>query len=206
MLRRRQRPYHRRGRRRRSRMLSATALACAALTYLLWPSSVSRNAQVELPRDTMAVGESGGDVAPDEAPPESRSASLVRVTPAEAAELPGRGRVYTPVRGSAERSAILGGIRAATGIRNLFRVADMRVSGEWAYVRCTELVSSGDDLRETDREIAALLERVEGTSRWRVLELWNRDVDARPFARFAERIREVGREREIPPSLLPPSR
>jgi hypothetical protein len=183
--------------------LSATALACAALAYFLWPSAVSQRTQVQLP-DTTAVAESAGEILPDEAPA-PRSASLVQVTPAEAAELPAPGRVYTPVRGTAERSAILGGIRAATGIRNLFRVRDMRVSGTWAYVRCTELEARGDDLRETDREIAALLERVEGTRRWRVIELWNRGADA-PFARFAERVREVGREREIPSSLLPPAR
>ena len=114
--------------------------------------------------------------------------------------------VRTPAAGSAMRSAILDAVRARVGVRSRFKVSHVRTTDRWAFIRCVEVVNDGEQLQETDLDVAALLERQAGAkgAGWKVAELWAlSDDQERPYARFARRVRDRARTARIPGALFP---
>jgi hypothetical protein len=158
--------------------------------FLALPRSVSRQSQPPAPDDVaeQAQRSAGLGVVRD------ASAAPLRTPPRE------RGEVYTPVPGTGTRSAVLRGVRRATGARRLFRVEHLRVQGAWAYIRCEEL--------GTGRQIAALLTRDSaGTREWRSVEHWSLWTEREhPYERFDERVRAIAAEKSLPPALFTPVR
>ena len=114
--------------------------------------------------------------------------------------------VRTPAAGSAARTAILDAVRKRLGVKSKFKVGHVRATERWAFVRCVEVVNDGDQLQETDLDIAALLERKgpPGAARWEVVDLWSLSAETeRPYTPFARRIRERARNARIPTALFP---
>jgi hypothetical protein len=135
---------------------------------------------------------------------------LFGFTPATAAVPPAAERqdtsVRTPPAGSAARTAILDAVRKRVGVKSKFKVGHVRATDRWAFVRCVEVVNDGDQLQETDLDIAALLERKgpAGSLRWEVVELWSLSTDdEKPYTAFARRVRERARNSRIPTVLFP---
>ena len=115
--------------------------------------------------------------------------------------------VRTPAAGSAMRTAILDAVRAKVGVRSRFKVSHVRTTDRWAFIRCVEVVNDGEQLQETDLDVAALLERQPGAkgAGWKVAELWALSEDQeRPYAAFARRVRDRARTNRIPGALFPP--
>lgn len=114
--------------------------------------------------------------------------------------------VRTPAAGSATRTAILDAVRKHVGVRSRFKVSHVRATDRWAFVRCVEVIDDGENLQETDLDIAALLERsgTGDTARWRVVEMWSLSTnEERPYTPFARRVRERARELRLPVALFP---
>ena len=114
--------------------------------------------------------------------------------------------VRTPAAGSAARTAILDAVRKRVGVKSRFKVGHVRATDRWAFVRCVEVVNDGEQLQETDLDIAALLERKgpPGSPRWEVVDLWSLSTDDQtPYTPFARRVRERARTSRIPSALFP---
>jgi hypothetical protein len=115
--------------------------------------------------------------------------------------------VVTPAAGSAERAAILDALRTRLKTQSRFKVDHMRLAGEWAFVRATEIVElDGDEEQETDLTIAALLEKPKGstTGWWRVADYWTLpENDERPLADFTRRVKQRITAERLPLGLLP---
>jgi len=114
--------------------------------------------------------------------------------------------VRTPGAGSAARTAILDAVRKRVGVTSKFKVGHVRATDRWAFVRCVEVIADGEQLQETDLDIAALLERKgsAGAPRWEVVELWSLSTDSeKPYTPFARRVRERARNARIPTALFP---
>ncbi|HUQ84584.1 MAG TPA: hypothetical protein VM076_25745 [Gemmatimonadaceae bacterium] len=110
--------------------------------------------------------------------------------------------VRTPPTGSPTRVAIMDAVRAHVGVRSKFKVSHVRANDRWAFVRCTEVVDDGQQLQETDLDVAALLERRGNT--WVVADLWSLSTDDQhPYLRFARRVRQRAREAHLPATLFP---
>jgi hypothetical protein len=104
------------------------------------------------------------------------------------------------------RTAVLDAIRRHIGVKSRFKVSHIRATDRWAFIRCVEVVADGEQLQETDLDLAALLERRgTGTSaRWDVIDAWALSTDdTKPYAAFARRVRERARNSRIPSKLFP---
>jgi hypothetical protein len=115
-------------------------------------------------------------------------------------------RVRTPAAGSAARTAILDAVRKRLGVKSKFKVSHVRATDRWAFVRCVEVINDGEQLQETDLDIAALLERTgpPGALRWEVVDVWSLSTDdEKPYTPFARRVRERARSSRIPSGLFP---
>ncbi len=127
---------------------------------------------------------------------------------AQAAKPGARVTVVEPGTGSAERTAMLDAVRRAVRTESRFRVHHLRSTGRWAVFHGTEVVElDGDELQETDLDVAAMLER-RGTgarARWEVVELWTLPTEEeQPRARFVERVRARRQRLQLPAALFPP--
>ena len=114
--------------------------------------------------------------------------------------------VDTPAPDSPDHTAILDALLQLLHISNRLRIDHIRTSGNWAFVRGTEVVLLDDaEEQETDLTVAALLQLPEGsTAGWLVLDYWTLpDEQARPLATFLDRVRERLREEGLPDALLP---
>jgi hypothetical protein len=114
--------------------------------------------------------------------------------------------VRTPGAGSATRTAILDAVRKRVGVNSRFKVGHVRATERWAFVRCVEVINDGEQLQETDLDIAALLERKgpPGSPAWEVVELWSLSTESeKPYTPFARRVRERARSARIPVALFP---
>ena len=174
-------------------MLMVAALAMA------WPA-IRRDLAVERQANakTAPVAASASEVAATSAPPASavpESESL--------ADDP----VVTPTAGSPERAAILDAVRARLKTRSRFKVDHMRLAGEWAFVRATEIVElDGNEQQETDLTVAALLEKPKGstTGWWRIADYWTLpENDEKPLADFSRRVKQRITAERLPLALLP---
>jgi len=136
-------------------------------------------------------------------------ASLYFVRPAVGAPLAVSQRsdsVRSPAAGSATRTAILDAVRKHVGARSRFKVSHVRMTDQWAFVRCVEVIDDDGALQETDLDIAALLQRTGAgaAARWRVVDLWSLSAnDERPYTPFARRVRERARALRLPVALFP---
>jgi hypothetical protein len=111
--------------------------------------------------------------------------------------------VVVPRPGTPTRSALLAAMRRETGVRGLFRVRHVAVSGNVAYMHTEALVRVRRELRGTGLEYAALFER-DASGRWHAMEFWSRATDReRPYEDFVRRVQSVARLRALPPTLLP---
>ena len=114
--------------------------------------------------------------------------------------------VRTPAAGSTTRTAVLDAVRRRVGVKSRFKVSHIRTTDRWAFIRCVEVVADGEQLQETDLDIAALLER-RGTgpsARWEVVDLWALSTDdEKPYTPFARRVRDRARNSQIPGALFP---
>ena len=115
--------------------------------------------------------------------------------------------VVTPATGSPERAAILDALRTRLKTKSRFKVDHIRISGEWAFVRATEIVQlDGSEQQETDLSVAALLERPKGstTGWWRIADYWTLpDNDARPLGEFTRRVQQRIAAERLPRALVP---
>ena len=114
--------------------------------------------------------------------------------------------VRTPPAGSAARTVILDAVRKRARVKSKFKVGHIRATDRWAFVRCVEVVNDGEQLQETDLDIAALLERKgpPGAPRWEVVDFWSLSTDdEKPYAGFARRVRERARDTRLPSALFP---
>ena len=114
--------------------------------------------------------------------------------------------VDTPAPDSPEHGAILEALLQHLQISNRLRVDHIRTSGNWAFVRGTEVVLLDDaEEQETDLTVAALLQLPEGsTTGWLVIDYWTLpDEQERPLAAFLDRFRERQRAERLPDALLP---
>ena len=115
--------------------------------------------------------------------------------------------VVTPAAGSPERAAILDALRTRLETSSRFRVDHMKLAGEWAFVRATEIVElDGNERQETDLTVAALLEKPKGstTGWWRIADYWTLpDNEQRPLADFTRRVKQRVAAERLPAALLP---
>ena len=115
--------------------------------------------------------------------------------------------VVTPASGSPERAAILDALRTRLKIESKFRVGHIRLAGEWAFVRATEVVElDGDEQQETDLTVVALLEKPKGstTGWWRIVDYWTLpENDEKPLAEFTRRVKQRIAAERLPTALLP---
>ena len=176
-------------------VLMGAALAMA------WPT-IKRDIAAERMANAMAGqgGTTPADVATMSAPPpprvpESESESRVDVP------------LLTPAAGSPERAAILDALRTRLKTRSRFKVDHMKLAGEWAFVRATEIVElDGNEQQETDLTVAALLELPKGstTGWWRIADYWTLpENDEKPLAEFTRRVKQRIAAERLPTALLP---
>lgn len=115
--------------------------------------------------------------------------------------------VTTPAAGSKERTAIMDAVRQRLKSTSRFKVDHIRMAGNWAFVRATEVVpAEKDELQETDLTVAALLELPPGstTGWWRIADYWTLPGnDSRPLADFVRNVRARVRAERLPAALLP---
>ena len=115
--------------------------------------------------------------------------------------------VVTPGAGSPERAAILDALRTRLKTKSRFKVDHIRLAGEWAFVRATEVVElDGNEQQETDLTVAALLEKPKGstTGWWRIADYWTLpENDERPLADFTRRVKQRIAAERLPNALLP---
>jgi hypothetical protein len=174
-------------------VLMGAALAMA------WPT-IKRDIAAERQANATSaqVSANPADVAAMSAPPPSpvpESASRVNDP------------VVTPAAGSPERAAILDALRTRLKTTSRFKVDHMKLAGEWAFVRATEIVElDGNEQQETDLTVAALLEKPKGstTGWWRIADYWTLpENDAKPLADFTRRVKQRIAAERLPPALLP---
>ena len=174
-------------------MLIGAALAMA------WPT-IRRDLAAERRANAMtaSVIASAADVAAMSAPPPS---------PVPESESRVDDPVVTPAAGSPERSAILDALRTRLKTKSRFKVDHLKLAGDWAFVRATEIVQlEGNEEQETDLTVAALLERPRGstTGWWRIADIWTLpDNDAKPLSDFSRRVRQRIAAERLPVALLP---
>jgi len=173
--------------------LMGVALAMA------WPT-IRRDIAAERRANAMTtpVDASASDVAATSAPPpEPTPESEPRVDDP----------VVTPAAGSPERAAILEALRTRLKTQSRFKVDHLRLAGEWAFVRATEIVElDGNEQQETDLTIAALLEKPKGstTGWWRIADHWTLpENDEKPLADFTRRVKQRIAAERLPRALLP---
>jgi hypothetical protein len=173
-------------------------LLMVAALAMAWPA-IRRDLTAERQANATApVVASAADVAVTGAPPPSAvPKSDSRVDDA----------VVTPAAGSPERAAILDAVRTRLKTRSRFKVDHMRLAGEWAFVRATEIVElDGNEQQETDLTVAALLEKPKGstTGWWRIADYWTLpENDEKPLADFTRRVKQRITAERLPPALLP---
>ncbi|HEU4722021.1 MAG TPA: hypothetical protein VFS59_11715 [Gemmatimonadaceae bacterium] len=113
----------------------------------------------------------------------------------------------TPAAGSPERAAILDALRTRLETTSRFKVDHLKLSGEWAFVRATEIVElDGHEQQETDLTVAALLEKPKGstTGWWRIADYWTLpENDQKPLADFTRRVKQRVTAERLPAALLP---
>ncbi|HVG30022.1 MAG TPA: hypothetical protein VM864_10015 [Pyrinomonadaceae bacterium] len=118
----------------------------------------------------------------------------------------GEGRATAPAQGSAERKAVLDGVRARLKIKSQFKVYHLKVSGDWAYFFGGEVVAADGELQETDLTVKALLARkgAAGKATWAVAEIWTLpDEERQPFEKFSARVRARQKAENIPADIFP---
>jgi hypothetical protein len=119
----------------------------------------------------------------------------------------GEGRATAPAQGSAERKAVLDGVRARLKIKSQFKVYHLKVSGDWAYFFGGEVVAAEGELQETDLTVKALLARKKGAAgkdTWAVAEIWTLpDEERQPFEKFSARVRARRKAENIPADIFP---
>src|SRR5690348_13517925 len=96
--------------------------------------------------------------------------------------------VRTPGAGSATGTGILDAVRKRVGVKSRFKIGHVRATERWAFVRCVEMINDGEQLQETDLDIAALLEHKgpPGAPAWEVVELWSLSTESeQPYTPFA---------------------
>jgi hypothetical protein len=114
-------------------------------------------------------------------------------------------RITTPGVGSEERAMLLAAVRRQLKTSSRFKVDHVRVAGRWAFLRATEIVPlDGNEQQETDLSVAALLQRPDGSTDWRVAEYWTLPGESEhPLADFKRRVHERLRVELLPTALLP---
>jgi hypothetical protein len=118
----------------------------------------------------------------------------------------GEGKATAPAQGSADRKAVLDGVRARLKIKSQFKVYHLKVSGDWAYFFGGEVVAADGELQETDLTVKALLarENVAGKPVWAVAEIWTLpDEERQPFEKFSARVRARRKAENIPADIFP---
>ena len=180
-------------------ILGSWVLIGAALA-MAWPTirkDIADERQANATAAAMAAA-TPADVAAMSAPPPSpvpESASRVDDP------------VVTPAAGSPERAAILDALRTRLKTKSRFKVDHMRLAGEWAFVRATEIVElDGNERQETDLTVAALLEKPKGstTGWWRIADYWTLpENEERPLADFTRRVKQRVAAERLPAALLP---
>jgi hypothetical protein len=113
---------------------------------------------------------------------------------------------YTPKHASSERRAILTALRRRLDVKSHFGVAHLKVNGNWAYIRCAELVLHKGKLQETDLAVEALLQRAKPGRRspWSVVCLWTLpDNSILSREKFLEQVRKQQADRKIARDLFP---
>jgi hypothetical protein len=174
-------------------MLMGAAFAMA------WPT-IRRDIAAERQANAMTApaAASTADVAATSAPPPS---------PVPESESRVDDPVVTPVAGSPERAAILDALRTRLKTQSRFKVDHMRLAGEWAFVRATEIVElEGNEQQETDLTVAALLQKPKGstTGWWRIADYWTLpENDEKPLADFTRRVKQRITAERLPLALLP---
>jgi hypothetical protein len=180
------------------RVIRASVFALVLLgAVMIMPSSVSRQSLAQRDADSIAALRE----------PAGSTLSVVRDAIADpvrgSSSRPSGTAVVVPHPGTPTRSALLAAMRRETGVRGLFRVRHVAVSGGIAYMHTEALVRVRRELRGTGLEYAALFERDAG-GRWHAIELWSRATDReRPYADFVRRVQVLARERALPPTLFP---
>ncbi|MGH9943975.1 MAG: hypothetical protein ACRD9R_16645 [Pyrinomonadaceae bacterium] len=117
------------------------------------------------------------------------------------------GETYTPKQGTPERKAILDAVRQKLDINSQFSVDHMKVNGDWAYFRGTEVFFDGGERQETDLGVAVLLERrgTGGRETWMIAEMWTLPTESEsPFKQFVARVRRRQKAGKIPADIFPP--
>jgi hypothetical protein len=115
-------------------------------------------------------------------------------------------KAYTPKLASSERRAIVSALRRKLDVKSHFGVAHLKVNGDWAYIRCAELVLHKRKLQETDLAVEALLKRSKPGRRspWNVASLWTLpDNSILPREKFLEQVRRLQADRRIPKDIFP---
>ena len=118
----------------------------------------------------------------------------------------GEGRATAPAQGSAERKAVLDGVRARLKLKSQFKVYHLKVSGDWAYFFGGEVVAADGELQETDLSVKARLarKRVAGKDTGAVAEIWTLpDEERQPFEKFSARVRARQKAENIPADIFP---
>ena len=179
-------------------ILGSWVLMGAALA-MAWPT-IKQDIAAERQANTMAaqVNASPADIAAMSAPPPSSvPESESRVDDP----------VLTPAAGSPERAAILDALRTRLKIESRFKVDHLKLAGEWAFVRATEIVElEGNEQQETDLTVAALLEKPKGstTGWWRIADYWTLpENEEKPLADFTRRVKQRIAAERLPAALLP---
>jgi hypothetical protein len=179
-------------------ILGSWVLMGAALA-MAWPT-IRQDIAAERQANAMMaqVSATPADIAAMSAPPPSpvpESASRVDDP------------VVTPGPGSPERAAILDALRTRLKVESKFQVGHIRLAGEWAFVRATEVVElEGDEQQETDLTVVALLEKPKGstTGWWRIVDYWTLpENDVKPLADFTRRVKQRIAAERLPTALLP---
>jgi len=117
------------------------------------------------------------------------------------------GQTYTPKQGTPERKAILDAVRKRLDITSQFSVDHLKLNGDWAYFRGTEVFIDGGERQETDLSVAVLLQRrtMGGKQAWTIIEMWTLPTETeQPFKQFVTRIKQRRKTAKIPGDLFPP--
>jgi hypothetical protein len=179
-------------------IVGAWVMMGAALA-MAWPT-IKRDIAADRRADAVGtpVSATAAEIAAMSAPPPS---------PVPESESRAGDPVVTPAAGSPERAAILDALRTRLKTRSRFKVDHLKLAGEWAFVRATEIVElDGNEQQETDLTVAALLEKPKGstTGWWRIADYWTLpENDAKPLADFTRRVKQRIAAERLPTALLP---
>jgi len=181
-------------------LIAGSWVLMGAALAMAWPT-IRRDIAAERRANAMptGTGATAGDVEA------AMSAPLAYAVPESASRADDP--VVEPAAGSPERAAILDALRTRLKTKSRFRVDHIRMSGEWAFVRATEVVElDGNEEQETDLTVAALLEKPKGstTGWWRIADYWTLpDNDAKPLPEFTQRVKQRISAERLPKTLLP---